>query len=206
MKYYYEAHDKFGSPTVGEIEADSDEMAAQVLREKGLFAREISTEPIDKPKYSRGVLTPMGSLAEDQAPDEPIDEEGETLDMEKIAEQLGATRKPMPEAAEKAMAAAGLKKPAKKLVDMRDADDIVSARLQPPACDYPEAWQGWLANRMAKVDKILAQLDKWEQGGEGAPPVSRMTWDIYLAARRTIAVELLIRATDWVSSNNNWDG
>jgi len=181
MKYYYEAHDKFGSPTVGEIEADSDEMAAQALREKGLFAREISTEPIDKPKYSRGVLTPMGSLAEDQAPDEPVDEKGETLDQDKLIET----------------------RPAPKAIDMRDADDIVATRLQPPACDQPEAWQGWLAEEMTKVDKILTQLDKWEQGSEGAPHIKRMTWDIYLASRRSIAVELLIRATDYVRNQQS---
>lgn len=50
MTYYYEAHDKFGQPVNGKVEAESEEQAAKVIRDEGHYAREISTEPV-KAKY-----------------------------------------------------------------------------------------------------------------------------------------------------------
>lgn len=70
----YEAHDKYGKPSIGEIEAATEQDAAQELRKRGLFARELSQNLI-KAKYDRGALT------SDVVPDDPgpVDTDGNHL-------------------------------------------------------------------------------------------------------------------------------
>lgn len=41
MKFRYEAHDRFAIASVGEIDAESDVVAGELLREKGLFVTQI---------------------------------------------------------------------------------------------------------------------------------------------------------------------
>lgn len=56
MRFYYEAHNRWGEPTKGEIDAGSEEEAAGKIRAAGLFAREINAEPIGQGKYAHGAV------------------------------------------------------------------------------------------------------------------------------------------------------
>jgi len=57
MKFFYEAHNKWGEPMQGQVDAMSEEEAAGKIRAAGLFAREIGTEPIGKAKYDQGAVS-----------------------------------------------------------------------------------------------------------------------------------------------------
>jgi len=69
MTFHYEAHDKLGQIVKGTVEADSEEDAAHIIREKrGHYAREISQEPV-KGKYEYpavGTIAPKPEAAKEQ--------------------------------------------------------------------------------------------------------------------------------------------
>jgi hypothetical protein len=79
MKYYYEGHDKFGQIVHDSIEAESEEKAAQAIRnERKHYAREISPDPV-KPKYEKPAIGVMeeaatGEEAPKEAPEETPEE------------------------------------------------------------------------------------------------------------------------------------
>ena len=180
----YEAHDKLGQPSVGSVEASSEMEAAEMLRKDGLYAREISTDPV-RQKYEHGAT---GGEAGHRPKDEhPIRELVATC-----LSSLDAGRMDPPGPA---------KAPSEiqVCVGFSGGGDLAS----PPRATSSTGLPG-LARELEAISRVVAQMSEWEQAyrsarpGErlpaGVPSVGGKTWDLWNSGREDYVAGLLATA------------
>jgi len=213
--FYYEAHNKWSEPIVGEIEAMSEEEAAGNLRAAGLFAREISREKIRKPRYEPGISVGEAQTrvykpeADDVAIQDTvvIEKRGvpdQTMRMTKlsdVAAQAPREDDGFIEAAQAKESPPGVKpRPLKRTYD----DEKARQKAIEVQNQQVVAWEAALAKELEGISAVLGLVGKWRKicketpAGESLPPgvprVGGKTWETYEAHMRSIGANLFKEA------------